>query len=165
MELFDVVDINRKALGYTKNSSMQLEENEYRVGSELWIFNNKKLLITQRSVNKFYPYKWEVPGGGSITKESSMETLIREIKEEIGVIVNPNDCTFVDAVLHSHQFVDVYKTNKKIDLKDIKLQEDEVCDIKFVDKKEFLDMINNKKIVKSLCNRYEVIKDKIKNDW
>ena len=42
MELFDVVDKNRKPLGYTKPRGDKLEDNEYNVGIEVWIFNNKK---------------------------------------------------------------------------------------------------------------------------
>ena len=41
MEFFDVVDENRKLLGYTKQRGMKLEENEYNVDVEIWIINKK----------------------------------------------------------------------------------------------------------------------------
>ena len=47
----------------------------------------------------------------------------------------------------------------------VKLQQEEVNDIKFVTKEEFLEMAKENKIVKSVYNRYNVIKDKIKKDW
>jgi isopentenyldiphosphate isomerase len=53
----------------------------------------------------------------------------------------------------------------KIDLTNIKLQKEEVSDIKFVTKEEFLEMAKNNIIVKSVYNRYNVIKDKLKKDW
>ena len=46
MEFFDVVNKNRKSLGYVKQRGMELEENEYNVGVEIWIFNKNKLLMT-----------------------------------------------------------------------------------------------------------------------
>ena len=51
MEFFDVVDENRKLLGYTKERGMKLEENEYNVGVEIWIINNKKFW---RQRSEFY---------------------------------------------------------------------------------------------------------------
>lgn len=34
---------------------MKLEENEYNVGVEIWIINNKKLLAIRRSLDKSHP--------------------------------------------------------------------------------------------------------------
>lgn len=165
MEYFDVVDINRKNLNYTKNRGDKLLDNEYNVGVELWCFNNKSLLLTQRSKNKSHPLKWEVPGGCSQARESSTDTLIREINEEIGAKLKDNEFIYLDTKLYKKQFVDIYKTDKKIDISNIELQEDEVCNIKFVNKKEFEKMIQNSQIVPSVINRYELIKDKICKDW
>ena len=164
MEFFDVVDQNRNPLGYIKKRSEKLEENEYNVGVEIWIFNNKELLITKRSLNKSHPGKWEVPGGCSQSNEISCDTLSRELKEEIGISIN-NDYTFLDTQIYKKQFVDIYKSNKHINLKNIILQKDEVCDIKFVTKNQFLKMIANNEIVNSVYERYKIINDKIKNDW
>ena len=164
MEEFDVLDKNRKPLGYTKQRGVELEENEYNLGSEIWIFNNKKLLVTQRDINKSHPLEWEVPGGCSQKGETSIDTLEREVKEEIGVDIN-NEYKLLGTELYKKQFVDMYKSNIKVDLSKVKLQAEEVSDIKFVTKKEFLEMAKNDKIVKSVYNRYNVIKNKLKKDW
>ena len=58
MEYFDVLDSNRKKRGYTKIRGEKLIENEYNVGVEIWIFNNNKLLLTQRSLQKSHPLRW-----------------------------------------------------------------------------------------------------------
>ena len=165
MEFFDVVNKDRKPLGYTKQRGLKLEEYEYNVGVEIWIFNDNKLLITRRSLNKSHPLEWEVPGGCSKSGETSIDTIIRETKEEIGISINNNDCELIDTVIYKKQFVDIYKSNKEIDLNKIILQDDEVCDIKFVTKNEFLKMAENNEIVKSVYNRYEIIKDKLRKDW
>ena len=165
MELFDVYDKNRKPLGYTKVRGEILEDNERNIGVELFIFNDNKLLITQRSINKTHPGKWEVPGGYSQTGESSMDTLKREVKEEIGVTITENDCEFIATQIYKYQFVDVYKSNIKVDLANVVLQEEEVSDIKFVTKEEFLQMLNNNQIVEYISDKYDLIEDKLEKDW
>ena len=165
MECFDVVDKNRKPLGYTKVRGEELKENEYNTGADVWIFNDKKLLITQRSINKSHAGEWEVPGGCSQAGETTIETLIREIKEEIGVDIKKEDCVFLGIDLYKKNFVDVYKSYLPVNLDKVKLQEEEVSNIKFVTKEEFLNMAKNNEIVQSVYNRFEFIKDKIKEDW
>ncbi len=164
MELFDVVDKNRNFLGYTKQRGEELNDNEYHVGVEMWLFNNKKLLMTQRSLNKSHPGKWEVPGGGSQTKEKSLDTLKRELKEEVGLSLK-EDYELINTVIYKKQFVDMYKSNMLVDLSKVVLQEEEVSDIKFVSQKEFMMMAHKGEIVASVYQRYETIKDKIKEDW
>lgn len=163
-EYFDVVDVNREKLGYTKIRGEQLEENEYNVGVEFWIFNDGKLLMTQRSQLKSHPGEWEVPGGCSQAGESSLDTLTREAKEEIGLTIN-NNFELLDTQLYKKQFVDIYISNVKIDLNNVTLQDEEVSDIKFVTKNEFIEMANNNEIVQSVYNRYTNIRDKFEKDW
>lgn len=165
MELFDVVDKNRKKRGYTKPRGEKLEENEYNVGVEIWVFNKNRLLMTKRSLEKSHPGEWEVPGGCSQSGEDSIDTLIREVKEEIGISIKEDDVQLIGTQLYKKQFVDIYKTNKSINLDDIVLQKEEVINVKFITKKEFMDMASNNEIVKSVYNRYEQIKDKLEKDW
>ncbi len=165
MELFDVVDEKRVKLGYTKERGKKLEENEYNVGIEFYIFNNGKLLITQRSLEKSHPGQWEVPGGCSQAGESSIDTLIREAKEEIGLTVSGNSFELIGTQMYKKQFVDIYKINIPIELSNIVCQKEEVSDVKFVSKKEFLKMADNNEIVPSVFNRYQNIKEKLEKDW
>ena len=160
MEYFDVLDENRNSLGYQKYRGEIMNDNEYWFGSEIWIINNNKLLITQRALNKTHPNKWEVPGGCSKSGETSTDTVIRETKEEIGI--NINNYKLINTVLYKNQFVDMYLSTMPVDLNKTKLQEDEVSDIKFVTKDEFLEMNKKGQIVESVFNRYKTIEEKIK---
>lgn len=155
MEYFDVLDSNRKKRGYTKIRGEKLNENEYNVGVEIWIFNNNKLLLTQRSPQKSHPLMWEVPGECSQTSETSVQTLKREIKEEIGVNLN-DDFNLLDTQLRKQQFIDIYTTNQIIKI--VTLQKEEVSDYKFVTKDEFNKMINDNEIVPAIIDRYNMIK-------
>ena len=158
MEYFDVLDKNRNKKGYTKQRGETLTNEEYNLGVEIWIINNNKLLLTQRSPQKSHPLMWEVSGGGAQAGETSIDTLKREIKEEIGVTLD-NSFKLLDTELRKQQFIDIYTTNQPIN--NITLQQEEVSNYKFVTKEQFYQMITNEEIVPSVANRYNMIKDKL----
>lgn len=53
------------------------------------VINDNKILITQRSENMKLPLKWEFPGGKIEKGENEKAALIREIKEELGINIIP----------------------------------------------------------------------------
>ena len=165
MEYFDVLSKTREKLNYIKARGIKLENNEYNQGAGIWILNNGKLLITKRSMEKSHPGEWDTPGGCSQEGETSVNTIIREVEEEIGITLSEEDLELIGTHLYKKQFVDAFKTTKLIDDKDIKLQTSEVTEFKFVNKQEFIQMIENNEIVKSVANRYFMFKDIIDIDW
>ncbi len=165
MEFFDVVDKNRNKLNYKKARGESLQDNEYNMGAEMWIINNNKLLMTQRSVQKTHSCGWEVPGGCCQAGETTEDTIKREMKEEIGIKFEQDEFVLVGAQLYKKQFVDIFKTQKKINIRDIKLQLEEVQNVKFVGRDEFYKMIENDEMVLSVIQRYNLIKDKLELDW
>ena len=52
------------------------------------IKENNRYLIVQRNKNKHLGLKWEFPGGKVKSNESFKEALIREIKEELNIIIS-----------------------------------------------------------------------------
>ena len=52
------------------------------------IIKNNKILICQRKKHSYYGLKWEFPGGKVEANESIEESLIRELKEELGIEVS-----------------------------------------------------------------------------
>ena len=91
------------------------------LGQRFVFFDNEKLLLTRRSFNKSHLGEREVPGGCSQAGESSLDTLLRETSEEIGIKLDKNDYTLLKTVIYKKQFVDIYKWNIDINLGDIKL--------------------------------------------
>ncbi|MCF7917033.1 MAG: NUDIX domain-containing protein [Candidatus Omnitrophica bacterium] len=53
------------------------------------IKKDNKYLLCQRNRDDFYGNLWEFPGGTIEKKETALETIKREIREELDVSINP----------------------------------------------------------------------------
>lgn len=88
-EYWDVYDKfrNRTNKIIQRDSAERLKNGEYHIVVTGIIENsNKQILITRRNKSKkLYPGLWECTGGSAKTGESSIDAIIREIKEEIGI--------------------------------------------------------------------------------
>ena len=164
-EYFDVLDKDRNKLGYTKERGELLLDNEYNMGVENYIICDNKILMTKRSINKSHPNMWEIPGGCSQKGEESFDTLKREMKEEINLNINHKNTKLIDTKLYKKQFIDIYQTKTNININNIKLQKEEVSEIKLINKDEFNKLITDNKIVPSVLERYNYIKDKLDLNW
>jgi mutator protein MutT len=52
------------------------------------LFRDRKILLGKRHSDRdFYPNTWDIPGGHCKDGETSEETLIRELKEELGITI------------------------------------------------------------------------------
>ena len=90
-EYWDIYDINRNKTGRTmKRNDWHMKEGDYYI-SVLGVVRRSdgKFLITQRVMTKEWaPGWWEIPGGAVKAGESSLEAVIREVREETGLDVS-----------------------------------------------------------------------------
>ena len=91
-EYWDIYDINKNKTGRVmKRNDWSMKEGEYYI-SVLGVVRRSdgKFLITQRVLTKEWAAGWwEIPGGAVKAGESSLEAVIREVKEEVGLNVKP----------------------------------------------------------------------------
>jgi 8-oxo-dGTP diphosphatase len=68
-------------------------------GAPLWVVAgalarpNGQWLMHRRSLEKSHGGLWEFPGGKVETAEIPQESLVRELQEELGIVVKPEACT------------------------------------------------------------------------
>lgn len=116
-----------------------------------------KILLQKRCpFKKFFPNMWDISVGGHISaNEETLTSAKRELQEELGLnsenynfeFKNTVKEEFINNGINSKEFVYVYLIIDDIDLKNIKLQVEEVSEVKWVDKKELKELINNKQII------------------
>ena len=93
---------------------------------------------------------WDITAGGHVLAgEFGFQAIIRECKEEIGIELNPKDITFLGACISTNKKSDIinnhlneyYVANKEIDETKLELQEEEVSEVKWIDKNEIVERI------------------------
>ncbi len=98
--------------------------------------------------------KWATTGGYPKSGESSLEGIITEVKEELGITIN-NPILFKQA--HGKDTIcDLYYIRKNIDIENIKIQQEEVDNVKWASIEEIEHLMQNNKFNKG---HYMMFKD------
>lgn len=157
-EFIDLLDINGNKTGVIKNRKDASMNNDIYKVVYLWIVNDGKCLIQQRSFSKKNnPGLWDCAVAGHVLSgESSIEAIIREAKEELNIKFDDKKLELIFSNVgyekNRFQFHDVYLLNDNIDINKIKIQKDEVECCKYVDLDELQFIINEEKFAKDFHN-------------
>lgn len=144
MELWDLLDGMGNKLNKTIIRGEELKNGEFHLAVHIWIVNdNEEFLIQKRADNlKHLPGVWAVTGGSVIAGEDSLTAALREVKEEIGINIDPKRIKMLFRTKKKDHFADVWIVRKNVLLSQLEIQVDEVSLVKWVNKKVLLDMIN-----------------------
>lgn len=157
MELVDLYDGQRELTNETVDKKA-VPEGKFRLSVHAWITNdNGELLIQQRlaTAHKF-PNMWSVTGGSVKAGETSLDGVLRELSEELGINASKEEMKLIASYIRMKDYVDVWVLNKNINIDDIVMQEDEVQNVKWVTLEEFENMLNNKEVVRSSYDYYKL---------
>ena len=88
---------------------------------------------------------WECRGGGVIFGETSIEAAVRETKEEVGLLLKPENGRFLTSYFFEdiHAICDVWLFHQEVELNNLVLQENETSSVKLVSLDVLIDMYNN----------------------
>ncbi len=133
METWDIYDENRVLTDKKVVRGNPMAQDEYHLVVHVWIMNSKKeLLISKRTPNKTFPNMWECTGGSAVEGDTSLDAALREVEEEIGVVLEPEPgkCLFSDRRQHHDfpDFRDVWLFRAEVEESDLIFQEEEVSD-------------------------------------
>ena len=145
-EKLDIYDKNRIKTGkiIERKEDIPLEKNELVLAVQCWIINNKnEILLTQRKNEKKYGGMWEPTSGLVTSGENSIQGIKRELKEEIGVEIEDKDLKLLKTVIGERTIRDIYIINKNIDIGDIRFNDGEVINAKYVTAEELKKMIDD----------------------
>lgn len=156
MEYLSIFDSNKRNLNKTIQRSQKPSMGEYYLICETCILSNNNLLVTLRSpTKKTDPNKWDIVGGHVKFGETSREAAQREIKEELGLEIDPNKLVYMGTERNDVLFSDLFLLDTKINLSKIQFQKDEISAIKMVGYREFLRMLNGKQFSENVTNRLQ----------
>jgi len=151
MEKWDVYDINRIKTGKTAERGWDdFLPGEYRMVVHVCIFNSKnEMLIQQRQNFKAgWPNMWDITvGGHSIAGETSQQVVQRELFEELGYHVDFTDIRPYFTINFGMGFDDYYIVKADINIEELKLQKEEVQQVRWASKAEILAMIENNEFI------------------
>ena len=164
MELRDLYDKGRNITGETILKGEAIPIDRYIVVVLVFIKNSEgKFLIQKRSEIK--NGKYATTGGHVKSGESSVEGIIAEVEEEIGLKLRPDDLTlyFSGRSDTERVFFDDYYA--KIDIEDIgklKLQEDEVSSVNWFSEDEIKQLMKEDKFFDKHYEEFEILLDWLK---
>lgn len=146
MELVDLYDENRVPLGRVAERHAKKAPGEYRMVVHVCIFNSLgQMLIQRRSPEKrVWPELWDVSvGGGVDAGETSRQGAEREVLEELGYDLDLTGLRPAVTVNFEGGFDDFFVVTRDLDLRDLRLQKEEVSDVRWVTLEEAMAMLDS----------------------
>ena len=154
-ELWDIYDSNKRKTGrFAERDVYEFKKGEYHVIVTGIILNSKnEILISQRAKHKKFGLMWECNGGSILAGETSLDGVIRELKEELGIEFTKKEAIFLKEIRWDGvppDFKDLWVFRKDIDIKELTFPDKETIDAKWVTIEEFINMVENKEIVPTI---------------
>ena len=131
-ELWDLYDKNRNPIDEVVLRGTPIPKGKYHIVVECMIIDrDNRILITKRSPGKHHPFTWECTTGSIMSGEDSLAGVIREVREETGLQLKPEDLELIRSEVTDRTIRDTYLACiDHINLEDVVLQPGETIDAK-----------------------------------
>lgn len=153
-EKWDIYNIHKRKTGKRCfRDGRKLKTGEYHLVVTAIILNeNNEILISKRAEHKVHPKMWECCGGSVKSGETSLEGMLREIKEELGINFNKREAMYLETIKDekNHDFKDLWVFKRNIKKNEITKPDGEVIDTKWVKIEEFNKMLENNEFVPTI---------------
>lgn len=161
MEKWDLYTKYREKTGeeYIRQAECMIPEEKYHLVVHVWIRNSSgEYLISQRAATRpTFPLSWECVGGSVLAGENSIEGAVREVKEEVGIELNPAKGKLVFSKIRNEydgmkfrDILDVWLFEYDGDIDLTNATTDEVNDAKWITTEDIHKLYDSGKLVKTL---------------
>lgn len=157
LEKLEIFNERGESIGEIKTRDEIHLDGDWHQSVHVWLINSHdQLLIQKRSpVVLSNPNKWDISAAGHVVSDHSpIETAIREFEEELGLRLQEKDFERLftvkqkkvlnEGTYFNNEINPVYLVRKDLDLSKIKLQQEEVSEIKFIPWQELKQKIDAK---------------------
>lgn len=151
MELLDIYDNNGNKTGRTiirGDKTAILNENEHIALSVIFIENN----IGQYLIQKTAPQKgglYSSTGGHVSSGYTPLETIIKEIKEELGITIDPSKIEEYGYISYDMPLRYLYYLKDNIKISNITPQKEEVDYVKYMSIPDIYHLIDTNQMLES----------------
>lgn len=162
-EYFDLYTADRKPLFKKIQRGAPIPKGEYHIVVQIMTVNdNGEILLTQRVPSKTSGGKWECSGGCAVSGENSREAAARELSEETGIRVFPDEITLEWTLTTDSMLRDFYIVNKDVPLEKIRLQSTEVCAAKWVSFQRLEEMVQSGQTTRTVSKWLDLRRDDLR---
>ena len=151
MELLDIYDDYGKTTGRVikrGDKSVKLSKNEHIAVSVIFIENSKGEFLIQKT-SKEKGGEYSSTGGHVNSGETPLESIKREVKEEIGIDISNDSIVELGYLLYDMPLRYIFYLKKDIDINSVQTQKEEVEYVKYMTIEEINKIIENKQITES----------------
>ena len=154
-EFVDILNTNGSLTEKKKLKSEAHKKGLWHASTQIWIYTPKgEILIQKRTANKdTYPNLWDISVAGHLSAgDSPIAASIREIKEEIDLIIPAEALQFLKTVKNSkkpspsiidNEFNHLFICCSTININELQLQPEEVAAVELLPINEFKNQLAN----------------------
>ena len=155
MELNDIYDAQRNLTGRVHRRGTRWRKGEYGLVVCVWVYDGEgNVLMTRRAPEKTVPGTWENSGGAAKAGETSLQAIVRELREETGIEARPGEFELIDTGTDGNTHYDYYCLKRKLPIEQVVLQPGETDDAKWVSLPQVHQMIADKKICRVIAHQF-----------
>ena len=160
MEIWNLYTAERQPTGRTMVRGDKHPEGCYNIGVYVWIRNpDGKYLISQRAACKAsYPLCWETVGGCVTAGETSLEGAVREVHEEVGIVVDASRLKLICSLFEPQwngrtlqEIDDVYLYEMDEEYEAVNAKSDEVAQSRWMTREEIRQLFDQGELVDALA--------------
>ncbi|MDQ1076660.1 MULTISPECIES: NUDIX domain-containing protein [Microbacterium] len=109
-EIWDVTDIQGTPTGalHRRGDGPVPAGSFHIVASVCVVSSTGRVLVSLRAPGKDYPLAWEFPAGSALRAESSRRGAARELEEETGLSIAPDELVLVGRVIEERALFDLW---------------------------------------------------------
>jgi len=164
-EFWDVFDENRNPTGRLHRRTDPMPSGDFHTVIRAWAMNSKgEFLVTRRAFNKLWaPGLWEIPGGAVQAGEESLAAAVREISEECGLTLFPENAELISTEKKVRAFIDNWLFRQEFDPDNVVLQEGETINARAATWDEIAEMMDCGTFVgRDVITDFELLRSAIK---
>ena len=166
MELLDVYDNNGKVTGRVVirgDKTVTLSNNEHIAVGVIFIQNSKGEFLIQKT-SKEKGGEYTSTGGHVDSGETTLQSIRREVKEELGLDVDNDNIIELGYLLYDRPIRFMFYLKKDVDKQSLKLQQEEVDYVEYMKVEEINNLIDTNQITKSHGIMFKEMLKKLKGE-